>query len=127
MARSHRRLIWLATAYVAVIALILYPTFHEGFGLKLALWDCIPPTLSLILLANACDKGTRRFATSAIFAIICVAVMVFFVAVWFFTPLDTDPHSTTTALVFVFAPLWAIGIAIIASGITWFATRATMT
>ena len=72
---ANRHLIWLAAAYVAVIALILYPAFHEGFGFKLALWDCIPPTLGLVLWASACDKGTRRFATSAIFAIICVAVM----------------------------------------------------
>ena len=67
---AHRRLIWLAPAYVAVVALILYPAFHEGFGFKLALWDCIPPTLGLILLASANYEPTRRFTVYAVFAII---------------------------------------------------------
>jgi len=122
---AHRRLIWLAAGYVAVIALILYPTFHEGFGFKLAMWDCIPPTLGLILLASGGNEPTRHFTISAVFAIISALVMLFFVVAWFFTPLDTDPHSTTTALVFVFAPLWSVGIAIVAAGITWFVTRPT--
>jgi hypothetical protein len=120
---AHRRLIWLAVAYVAVIALVLYPAFHEGFGFKLALWDCIPPTLGLILLASANNEAAHRFTISAVFAIISALIMLFFVIAWFFTPLDTDPHSTTTALVFVFAPLWSIGIAIVAAGITWLVTR----
>jgi hypothetical protein len=124
---AHRHLIWLAAAYVAVIALILYPAFHERLGFKLALWDCIPPTLGLIFLATAFEKTTRHFVTSAIFTGFSTLVMVFFALAWFFTPLDTDPHSTTTALVFVFAPLWSVGIAIVAAGITWFVTRPTTT
>ena len=113
---AHRRLIWLAAAYVAVSCHhSLIPAFHEGFGFKLALWDCIPPTLGLILLASANDEPTRRFTVSAVFAIISALIMLFFVVAWFFTPLDTDLHSTTTALVFVFAPLWSVGIAIVAA------------
>jgi hypothetical protein len=120
---AYRYLILLAAAYVAVIALILYPAFHEAFGFKLALWDCIPPTLGLVLLAGANSEPTRRFTIAAVFAIISTLSMIFFVVAWFFTPLDTDPHSTTTALVFVFAPLWSIGIAIVAAAITWLVTR----
>ena len=123
--QAHRRLIWLAAAYVAVVALILYPAFHESFGFKLALWDCIPPTSGLILLASANDEPTRRFTVYAVFAIISALIMMFFVVTWFFSPLDTDPHSTTTALVFVFAPLWSVGIAIVAASITWLLTRPT--
>ena len=124
---THTRLVWLLVAYAAVIALTLYPAFHEGFGFKLALWDCIPPTLGLILLASADDEPTHRFTISAVFAIISAPIMLFFVIAWFFSPLDTDPHSPTTALVFVFAPLWSIGIAIVAAGITWLVTRPVAT
>jgi hypothetical protein len=124
---THTRLVWLLVAYAAVIALILYPAFHEGFGFKLALWDCIPPTLGLIFLASANDEPTHCFTISAVFAIISALIMLFFVIAWFFTLLDTDPHSPTTALVFVFAPLWSIGIAIVAAGITWLVTRPAAT
>ena len=124
---THPRLVWLLVAYGTVVALILYPAFHERFGFKLALWDCIPPTLGLIFLATAFEKTTRHFVTSAIFADFSTLVMVFFALAWFFTPLDTDPHSTTTALVFVFAPLWSIGIGIVAAGITWLVTRLATT
>ena len=44
-----------------MIALILYLAFHEGFGFKLALWNCIPPTLGLILLASANNKTNTPF------------------------------------------------------------------
>jgi hypothetical protein len=124
---ANKRLIWLLIAYAIVIAVILYPAFHERFGYKLALWDCIPPTLGMIFLTTGYDKTTRHFVTSAIFASLSTLVMIFFAVVWFFTPLDTDPHSATTALVFVFAPLWSIGIAIVAAGITWLVTRPTAT
>jgi hypothetical protein len=118
---------WIAIVYAAVLALVLYPAFHEGFGARLSVWNCIPPTLGLIVVISALGQTKRRFIASAAFAIMTAIVTTFFVAVWFFTPLDSDGHSFTTALVFVFAPLWSTGIATIASAIAWFAVRATST
>jgi hypothetical protein len=122
---SHQRthLLWIAITYGIVLALVLYPAFHEGFGSRLSLWNCIPPTLALIVLIGALGKTRRRFVPSAAFAIVTAAVTTFFVSAWFFTPLDLDPHSSTTALVFVFAPLWSMGIALVVSVATWIAVR----
>jgi hypothetical protein len=114
---------WIALAYAVVIALVLYPALHESLGLRLTLWNCIPPTLGLIVIVSALGKSRRRLIVSAIFALLAAGVTMFFAGGWVLTPLDTDPHSSTTAIVFVFAPVWSFLIAIIGSGLAWFALR----
>jgi hypothetical protein len=126
MVASRRRLqfAWIAIAYIVVIALVFYPALHEGLGAKLLLWNCIPPTLGLLVIATAFDKSRPRLVVSITFALLTASVTTFFSVAWFLTPLDLDPHSATTKLVFVFAPIFSLGLAIIASGVAWFITRA---
>jgi hypothetical protein len=123
--RHHRRFVWIAIVYVAVISIVLYPALHEGFGVTMILWNCIPPTLGLLAIATAFDKSRPRIIVSATFALLTAIVATFFSAAWLFTPLDLDPHSATTKLVFVFAPVFSLGLAAIASGIAWFVARVT--
>jgi hypothetical protein len=118
--RYRTQLIWIAIAYAALIGLVLYPALHEGFSARIVLWNCIPPTFGLFVVASALGKATRRLIVSVTFAVVSAAVTAFFVAVWIFTPLDTNPHSGTTVLVFVFAPLWSVGIAAVAALAVWF-------
>jgi hypothetical protein len=122
--RPHRIFIWIAIVYAAVIAIVLYPALHEELGAKLLLWNCVPPTLGLLVIATAFDKSRRRLVVSITFALLTAGVTMFFSVVWFVTPLDLDPHSATTKMVFVFAPIFSLGLAIIASGIAWLITRA---
>ena len=121
----HRKFVWIAIVYVAVMAIVLYPALHEGLGAKLLLWNCIPPTLGLFAIATALDKSRPRMICSATFALVTAIVATFFSAAWFFTALDLDPHSATTKLVFVFAPVFSLGLAGIASGIAWLLVRIT--
>jgi hypothetical protein len=114
--RPHRIFIWIAIVYAAVIAIALYPALHEELGAKLLLWNCVPPTLGLLVIATAFDKSRRRLVVSITFALLTAGVTMFFSVVWFVTPLDLDPHSATTKMVFVFAPIFSLGLAIIASG-----------
>jgi hypothetical protein len=123
--RHHRTSVWIAIVYVAVIGLVLYPALHEGLGAKLLLWNCVPPTLGLLAIATAFDKSRSRIIVSATFAVLTAIVATFFSGAWLFTPLDLDPHSATTTLVFVFAPVLSLGLAAIASGIAWFVARET--
>ena len=123
--RSH--FLWIAFAYAAVIALVLYPALHEGLGLRLTLWNCIPPTLGLIAIMSALGKSRRRLIVSATFALLAAAVTIFFAGAWVLTRLDSDPHSFMTTIVFVFAPVWSLLVAVIGSGLSWFATRASST
>jgi hypothetical protein len=120
--RSHFG--WIAFAYAAVIALVLYPALHESLGPQLTLWNCIPPTLGLIVITSALGKSRRRVIVSATFALLAAVLTIFFAGAWVFTPLDTDPHSSMTAIAFAFAPVWSLLVAIIGSGLTWFAIRA---
>ena len=114
---------WIAFAYAAVIALVLYPALHENLGLQLIFWNCLPPTLGLVVIISALGKSRRRLIVSATFAFLAAVVTIVFAGGWALTPLDTDPHSSTTAIVFVFAPFWSLAVAMIGSGLAWFVTR----
>lgn len=125
MLRSTFRwvLSWIALAYVGVIAAVLYPALHEGFGIRISLWNCIPPTIGLILVITAIGRSNSRILASVSFAVLTALATIFFFAAWFFTPLDTDPHSVTTKFVFVFGPLFSLAFALIASAIGWIAAK----
>jgi hypothetical protein len=121
MLRSKFRwlLFWIAIAYIAVTASVLYPALHEGFGIRISLWNCVPPTIGLILVITALGRSKSRIVGSASFALLTAVAAMFLFAAWFFTPLDTDPHSVTTKFVFVFGPLFSLALALIASAIGW--------
>jgi hypothetical protein len=86
--RHNRKFILIGIVYVAVIALVLYPALHEGFDARIALWNCLPPTLGLIVIGTAMGKSSRRIVVSTVFALFTAAVAMFFSAAWFFTSLD---------------------------------------
>jgi hypothetical protein len=119
-----QQIVWLAIAYAAVLVLVLYPGFHEGFTVRLMFWNALPPTLALVLIITALGKTPRRALASALFGVTSVMVSVYFALFWFFSPLDTDPHSSTTILVFIYAPLFSLLGATIVSAVTWFAIPA---
>ena len=121
--RHQRTFVWITIAYAAVIATVLYPAIHEELGARLLLWNCIPPTVGLLVIVTAFNKSGRRMIVSATFALLTAAVALFFSLAWLFSPLDLDPHSATTKLVFVFAPVFSFGLAAVASGIAWFVAR----
>jgi hypothetical protein len=120
-----RKLVWIAIGYVAVIAVVVYPAIHEEVGARVLVWNCIPPTLSLLVIATAFHKSRPRMISSMVFALLAAAVTTFFSVIWFFTPLDLDPHSGTTKLVFVFAPIVSLGLRALGSGVAWFVVRVT--
>jgi hypothetical protein len=113
---SSRRLT--AISYAAVIAFVIYLAFHEELGAGLLLWNCFP-TLGLLVIGTALDKSRARRIVSTTFAIVTAIVAIFFSVAWFLTPLDLDPHSAITKLVFVFAPVISLGLAVIASSVAW--------
>jgi hypothetical protein len=127
MAASRYRLglAWVGIVYIAIVATVLYPALHEGFDARITLWNCLPPTLGLIVISTALGKSSRRMVVSTVFALLTAAVATFFSAAWFFTPLDLNPHSATTKLVFIFAPVFSLGFAIIASGVAWIIAPST--
>jgi hypothetical protein len=122
--RYRLQLTWIAIVYATVIALVFYPALHESLGPRITLWNCIPPTLGLIVIISALGKSKWCLIVSAAFALLAAASTMFFVGAWIVTPLDTDPHSSMTAIVFAFAPVWSLLVALIGSALTWFMVRA---
>jgi hypothetical protein len=116
-----QQITWLAIAYAVVIPLVLYPGFHEGFAFRLMSWNALPPTVALVLIITALGKSTRRVIASALFGVISVVVSLYFALIWFLTPLDTDPHSSTTILVFIYVPLFSLLGATVVAVVAWFA------
>jgi hypothetical protein len=125
--RNHQKVVWIAIAYTGVIAIVLYPALHEELGGRLFLWNCLPPTVGFLALATAFDKSRPRMVASVTFALLTGSVATFFSVVWFCTALDLDPHSVTTKLGFVFAPIFSPGLATIAASAVWFAARMSET
>jgi hypothetical protein len=121
--KLRQEIIWLTIAYVLVIGVALYPGLHERFARTVVFWNCVPPTVGFALIITALQKSKRRVIASAVFALVTAAVAIFFFGAWFFTSLDTDPHSASTTLVFVCAPLLSLILATVVSGLSWLATR----
>ena len=105
--------------------MVVYPAIHEELGARILLWNCIPPTLGLLVIATAFHKSRSRMIASIVLALLAAAVTTFFSAAWFLSPLDLDPHSATTKLVFIFAPVVSLGLAALCSGVAWFVVRLT--
>ncbi|GEM_PF-6683825 len=118
MEDRHKRIV-VGLAYALVIALLMYLSIREGLGVRLAIWNCVPATLGVIAINSAIKKSRRALMASIAFGGAAAAVSLFFVGAWFFTQLDIDRHSSMTAVVFVFVPLWSIGIGTIACAIIW--------
>jgi hypothetical protein len=121
--KHRQKAIWLTIAYALVLGSALYPGFHEGLPGSVMLWNWLPPTLSFILIATALGKSRRRIAGSTGFGLGTAVVALLFFGCWLFTPLDMDPHSSTTTVVFICAPLLSIALGTIVSGLTWLASR----
>jgi hypothetical protein len=119
--RHRETLRWIWLAYLGVIAIVLYPAFHEGFGVGIAVWNCVPPTLGLVVVLTSLGKSRYRIVVSAIFASVTGATAIFFFASWFFTSLDLDPHSFTTKLVFIYAPIFSVTLGGLGAFIGWLA------
>jgi hypothetical protein len=121
--KHRQKVIWLTIAYALVLGSVLYPGFHEGFPGSVMLWNCLPPTFSFILIATALGKSRRRIAGSVGFGLGTAVVALLFFGFWLFTPFDTDPHSSTTTVVFIYAPLLSIALGTIVSGLAWLVSR----
>jgi len=119
--KHRQKVIWLTIAYALVLGSVLYSGFHERFPGSVMLWNCFPPTLSFILIATALGKSRRRIAVG--FGLSTAVVALLFFGFWLFTPLDMDPHSSTTTVAFIYAPLLSIALGTIVSGLTWLASR----
>jgi hypothetical protein len=107
--------VWIAFAYAAIIALVLYPAFYEHLGFRLSFWNCIPPTLGLIVVVRALGKSRRCLIVSAAFALLAAFLSIVVAGAWVLTPLDIRPLSPVTAIVFVFAPAYSLLAGLIGS------------
>jgi hypothetical protein len=112
--RRFRRSIAAATVLsVAAVISGLWSALYEGFGVRVLLRNCLPPTLGFGAVVLSSGQSPRRRTAAAAFASMTALTSIFFFAAWFFTLLDLDPHSATKMLVFIFAPLISAGLAIL--------------
>lgn len=122
-ARRRQQFVWVTLVYAIVIALALYPGLHEGFGGPVIFWNCVPPTIGFVLMIQALRKSNPPFVVSTVFMVLTAGVTIFFFGAWFLTPLDTDPHSSMTTLVFVYAPVLSLALSSIGAVVAWLLMR----
>jgi hypothetical protein len=60
-----QKLVWIAIGYVAVLAVVVYPAIHEEVGAHLLVWNCISPTLSLLVIARAFHSVWGRWVLAS--------------------------------------------------------------
>lgn len=78
-------------------------------------------------MIRAVRASKQRIIASAVFAVVTAAVTIFFLGAWFFAPLDTDPHSSMTALVFVYVPVLSLALSTIGAVVAWLLMRLGLT
>ena len=102
---SRRTKSLIVLLYAGSVAAVLWPATHESLGWRIAAWDCIVPTVGfLLVLFGSNNNRPARIAALVLLAVASLTVFAF-VGAWAFRPLDTDPHSVTTVLVFVYLPI----------------------
>ncbi len=121
--RNRQKIIWLSITYALLLGSVLYPGLHEGFAGSVILWNCLPLTVGFILVATALRKSKGRLAGSIGFSLTTAVVALFFFGAWLFSPLDREPHSGTTTLAFIYAPLLSLAFGTMVSGLAWLGSR----
>lgn len=97
--------------YVSAIAAILWPAIYEPLGWRITAWNCIVPTFGLLAVMFSSGKSSAPRGGAVIFATVAMLTVFAFVGAWAFTPLDNEPHSATTVIVFIYLPIVSLALA----------------
>ena len=97
--------------YVVTIAGVLWPAVHEELGMRITVWNCIVPTIGLFAVLYASNKNRARQLAATVFAAVTMMTVFALVGAWAVTPLDIDPHSGMTVIVFVYLPIVSMMVA----------------
>ena len=107
-----RKILPLAVLCLAALAVIIVPVAMKSLG-GFALWNMSPPIIGVILIqpwAMFDTPVTGRISTCyphLVGVAVIAAVTILFQMAWLFDWGGTATGSSTSALAFIFVPIWA--------------------
>jgi len=108
------------SSFLFIVALIIHA---QGRFTGFAVWNCVPVAAAL----GALNAGLRSRGPAAAgmitFSVVAALFPALFHLAWMFDWGGTATGSSTSALAFIFVPLWAIGFAAVAAAIAWAIAR----
>lgn len=115
------RTLLLSLPFLAAIALVVYA---EGQFSGFMVWNTLPIAVGLGVFLLARRSSKAAMAACAAFAVSATLLVVAFHLAWFFDWGGTASGSSTSALAFVFVPLWAYVLAGAIGLLVWGVVRA---
>jgi hypothetical protein len=114
-----------------LLAMVLVVYVQGGGSVGFALWNALPMLAGLgMLLVGHRGRRTIPWGRAA-FAVVATLFMVWFHLSWLFDWGGAKTGSSTSALAFIFMPLWALVLGAVAGILAWgtrrFACRAGAT
>jgi len=107
----------LATPFLLAMALVVYVQGGDSIGF--ALWNALPMLAGLgMLLAGRRSRSRMPWGRTA-FATVATLLMVWFHLSWLFDWGGARTGSSTSALAFIFMPLWAFVFGAVAGVLAW--------
>lgn len=106
----------LALPFVLAIAFVVCV---EGPFSGFEAWNALPEVVSFGVLVAGLRFGLAAIVACTVFAASATLFMVLFHLAWLFDWSGTATGSSTSALAFIFAPLWAFIVASIAGVLAW--------
>lgn len=107
----------LATPFLLAMALAVYVQGSDAFGF--AVWNALPMLAGLgMLLVGRRGRRTMPWGRTA-FAVVATLFMVWFHLSWLFDWGGARTSSSTSALAFIFMPLWAFILGAVAGALVW--------
>ena len=110
-----------ATPFLLAMAPVVYVQGGEAVGF--AVWNALPMMAGLgMLLAGRRSRGRMPWGRMA-FATVATLLMVWFHLSWLFDRGGARTGSSTSALAFIFMPLWAFILGAVAGALAWIIQR----
>jgi hypothetical protein len=113
------RLLYFIPTIVAA-ALVLYVNGAPG---GFAIWNLLPIGLGAFALGVAQRKEGALSSVFKYFAVVTTVIPILVHLAWIFDWGATATGSSTSALLFVFLPVWTIALGLIVAGLRWLVAR----
>lgn len=110
------KIVLLVSPFLAAIAFIAYV---EGWFNPFAAWNALPVAIGCGVLVSALHSRLAYVVGCAVFAVVATLLVVLFHLAWLFDWGGTATSSSTSALAFIFVPLWAYIVAGATGTLAW--------
>lgn len=104
-----------------LVAVLIFCTQHAFMAC--AVWNCIPLGIAYVAFAMGLQLRGASAVGAITFSVVATVLPALFHLAWLFDWAKTASGSSTSALAFIFLPIWVVVLAVIASGLAYGAAK----